>query len=441
MAKKLLLLMRSQTVYARILKDISGPYVAPFFASESELQGWLLQQSEPPAAVLLDRHWESLTTTESLLQRIQASVTYFDDFVQAASWLKDSLPLCSVGAEPFYPDDTKIPTSVSDVSEHTVNPASKDVATKAETSEGKLGIEKYLKSSKRKTVVQDVSSSVTSSEPAETLSLTPSVRVVEREKIVEKPVYIREPVIQTLRPRLVVFVNLWPGSGSTFISFCLAHSLTKTLDAGSVSLIEYPLQDARYWTYFRLYERILPYTHWLQDRKGSSISIEGVELVPLPPSYTPKAYSDEEGLVYIHHQLRKPFVLVDVGFNLQDSMLLESADDLFLLMDCDPTRIFSTSWTEQANSFLERYPRAHVILNKWTRHVDPDVLTLSPEHLYIPYLPPDIVARAAWNGTFPTTESTIAEELKFFTEQWIDRWVPKALIRTEEKRKPFWRRH
>lgn len=476
-----------------------------FIPSLDAFKTWLMQNKRPDA-VLIDPHWDNLNETLALLGRLNVDVTTFRDFTQSSQWLDSTLAELHTEPDEDVPlTAAKLETS-EHTAPYTSN--SKEVFLSereeylvAEMTQSDVGQTESLEEDSLETKTDKVSSRLSPNnrflhrtvkaptlllKPEEISSSSPSANTdtnltafdtilpeskpdvlletlpdnpVSEKIYVERPVYVQQNSIQALRPRLVVVVGLTPSSGVTFLSMSLAHLLGTYLPAGNVSLIEHPNQQPRFWYHFRLDEKAQqaqenkssPYVsffrnhvHWLQDGRGSTLQLDSVDLVPMAPELSPSMYSEEKMFTYVYRELRRPFVIVDAGQHLDDSMLLESADEILLLVNADPTLIFNPVFAERFRTFLEQYPNAISILNRWSRHVGSDVQrAISPKGIFIPHISDDALQRALWNGVFPTEEPVVRDALQAIETQFVHKWVPPDLRAHEGKKSKFrlWRRN
>ncbi|MCF8568151.1 hypothetical protein LLE49_25840 [Alicyclobacillus tolerans] len=371
-----------------------------------------------PTAVLLDSQWPRHDEAQRLFERNAIPVTFFSGhFNEADEWLQEHSQ--SVLESPLHEDDGGGTSEA--IQEPAIRPlgeASSEVRENPFVRKRPVrltpGLRETVESRPLKNPVHESVVPVAEKE-----------RVVERiiEIPVEKPIYVREEIPTALAPVFVTVVGLWRRAGASLLSLIVTKWLSQHLPPNSVTLIEDPRQPPRLFDYFAFEE---PYTHWLEDGRGTPVSRDGVQFVPMKPGLSVQV--DEERFAeYIYRQLKRPFTILDAGQHLEPSLIHELADHILVVLDCDPTLLNVVGMAESYHQFRTLYEgKVHVILNKWTKHVklvDPEAQEdLFPNAIKVPYLTPDVVQQALWKGTFLGEE--VHEELSMLYSKLLSRWVP-----------------
>ncbi|MDP9729387.1 hypothetical protein FY534_13970 (plasmid) [Alicyclobacillus sp. TC] len=209
------------------------------------------------------------------------------------------------------------------------------------------------------------------------------------------------PESPVLNPRppsaLWVVMGLWPRSGVSTVAQLLAKTCVETQPGMVVTILEGPRSWPRLWEYFQLeIEKPLDKVKfWTQDGKGEAFVKEGVQLVPLPPG---KSIRDEKWIPVVLRYVKQGLTIVDADD--LDETLLSLADQVWCVLDCDPTYLALPDLGEKYQILRElAKDKLITVMNKWTSVVRiPRDVFESP--VTLPYLPPEKVQRALWEGRF-----------------------------------------
>lgn len=385
----IVLLIRKQAIYERISGRLSC--CAPYFPDTVSFQNWIMQGGKP-AAILLDEQWPQSQEIVDLASRMEVSVEWFYGFFdQADAWLQQQVQALAVANL-----------------EGAMNPRDVDPAKTQPTTSMLVHDNPLLKRKRKQVSLGSSNPPITDAHsPASSLS---EPTIIERivEVPVEKEIRITESIQTTLRPELWVVLSLWPRAGVTTVAMILAGLWAKHLPVGSVTLVEHPELRARFWDYFQIKE---PYTPWWIDGKGTRWTTDQVSVVPAP--LQPHNLSSDQLLSFLYKQLKQPITILDMG-QLQDDLVLNLADRIFLVMDADITLFAHEDIAKEYRRLYERY-QPHVMINKWfpfCKFKDDEDQPLFPDAYRIPYLPPESVQGALWNGTLPTEQPEILEGLR-----------------------------
>ncbi|WP_074955524.1 hypothetical protein [Alicyclobacillus macrosporangiidus] len=446
MAQKVLVLVRSQAIYRRLTRDAAHQHISEYLSDLPAVQRWL--QAHVPVAVLLDPQWPDAAGAQELFTRLGVPVTAFTgEFTIAESWITSHAEAIAREAEAQIDTDTSNAAPAQEASEPSEGTNSSDRVPQLRTRQDNP----LLKRKRPASPSPGAAEATTTNTPVSSPVI--QERVIEKviEVPVEKPVYITEHVPLTMSPRLIVVVNLWPRAGATFVATNLAYILARRMPPGSVTLVEHPKQLPRMWEYFTCADLKPDYVHWAENGKGDTITKDGVTLVPLKPDFS-QDVTEEAFITYLYRQLRRPFVLVDGGTNLDDDLLLETADDFLLVMDCDPTMLNLVAYAQLYQEIHSKYgERVRTILNKWTKHAvleDPQTgEPYFPKALRVPYLSPELVQRALWAGQCVAALPEASEAFAILQQKLVDQWIPRTRAgpndspKSQKRRLPIpWRR-
>lgn len=440
----LLLLIRNEAIYNRIVQNTDTHHIAPFMTDMATFQSWIADNQSPSAA-LLDLQWPRIREAEQVLRRLGVTVTEFTgQFAQAETWLNQNI----------LPDDDTVYTQLPLVEEsdqaiedspESLLPVSKRVLDLHENP--LLKRSKFVPvpnmTSKQEDILkpaQPMPTVVSEYHIEESVSVTPPQiieRIIERE--VEKPVYIREERPLTLRSHLILVTGVWPRAGVSMISQILARAFSKRLPVGSVSLIEHPDQSPRMWSYFKADEHVKRYRHWLDEDTGQVIDIHGVSLVPLPPNHQKNRGSEERLVEYVYRQMRRPITIVDCALATQNELLFSMADHIVCVLDCDPTFLAVEELGTTYKYLLQTYPKqVTTVLNKWTKYAnykDPSSgVKYFADGIKVPYLQAEFVQRALWSGSF-IEETEFQEELTPLIQRLVTPFVPEMFVDSKKASK------
>lgn len=237
------------------------------------------------------------------------------------------------------------------------------------------------------------------------------------------------PKVHVVQPRLIAVVSLWPRAGASTIAHLLAQLFVEQLPPNSVSCVEHPMQWPRMWEHFQLDETLpaAQYRHWLDDGVGQSVEKDNVHLVPLSPDHDRELYKDvEQSMVqYIFRQMRRPITVLDCGPNTQQDLLFSMVDKIVCVLDCDPTYLSVKELGKRYQVLTDRYGD-HVVtlLNKWTKYAQyPDLFEGA---IRVPYLPPDRIQKALWDGEFVRL-SEVMEDLADLREHLVRPFIPSDI--------------
>ncbi|WP_436664468.1 hypothetical protein ACOALA_20740 (plasmid) [Alicyclobacillus acidoterrestris] len=495
----LILLIRKEAIYNRIIQNVDTHYIAPFMPDLTVLHMWIADNSRPTAA-LLDPTWPNVDEAEQLLRRLGVPITQFNgQFAQAEEWISVNLSRLQPVFENSMETEEE-PVKIENET-HSDETTDEQVESAAEVSEASGNDSRQEKSStptrpafsrkvmenhenpllkrrqrlslsevaqpKQIPVVRPPEPPVESEkepeaevavtqvpeaaappvphvEPTPAPALAPTPTIIERivEKEVEKPVYIREERHVTLRANLLAVVGIWPRTGVSTIAQTLAYLFAQRLPPGSVTCIEHPRLWPRMWGYFNLDNRLKGYKHWLDDGVGQSVDVEGVSLVPLPPEHSNFAYQEERMVEFVYRQMRRPITIVDCGQVTDEPLLLGMADQIVCVLDCDPTFLSVAEFGEKYQALLKNHgDRVITVLNKWTRYArynDSSGTRLFPGAIKVPYLDPEIMQASLWDGSFVADEQL--EEFSALEERIVTPIVPEQQERKPRKLPFFSRR-
>ncbi|MFD1674154.1 hypothetical protein [Alicyclobacillus fodiniaquatilis] len=455
----LILLIRKEVIYNRIIQNIDSSNIAPYMADLSTFQTWIADNSKP-TAVLLEPQWPRVQEAKQLLGRLNVPVEEFTgQFAQAEAWLKKyssnkTETLVATGKESSRPEVVEqVVQPVEEKNDDSMSHESPFSRKVMELHDNPLlkrrrsvPMSEIVQRKEAKSLLQDevlsapmqIPESIDESQPVVEEAPQPQVeqRIIERiiEREIEKPVYIREEVPTTLSPVFVIVVGLWPRAGTSLVSMCLAELLTCHLPDSSVALIEHPRQQPRMFDYFAFTET---YTHWLENGRGTTLQRNGIELSPMKPGLD-GAVDDERVVEYVYQQLRRPFTILDAGNNHEPSLLYELANHIVVVIDCDPTLLNIEGAAKAYHALVESYSeKLHVVLNKWTRFTDfrdqQSGEHLFPKAIPIPYLDPATVQEALWKGTFFAKKCE--EDLRMLSSKLVMQWLPHDLRRKNRSQK------
>lgn len=237
--------------------------------------------------------------------------------------------------------------------------------------------------------------------------------------------------IHTVKPQMVIVMQLWPRSGTSFVAMNLSYLMAKRLTQHCVSLIEAPGQLPRLFDYFGCEKG--DYVHWTEDGRGECITVHGVDLIPLPriaPTTNEKA--DEALARFLFRQMRRPFNVVDAGSNVSP-LLLDMADFVVVVMDADPTLFSQREHAEAYRSLIDNYGTEKVwtVLNKWTKSVDfsdpSNDSDLFRDSINLPYMDPEAVQKALWEGVPAAKMSELSKQFSI-----IEKRIVSFLIDTKQ---------
>ncbi|WAH44889.1 hypothetical protein NZD89_27980 (plasmid) [Alicyclobacillus fastidiosus] len=471
----LVLLIRNEAIYNRIVQNVDASHIAPYIPDFTGFQTWIVDNTRPTAA-LLDPQWQRVREAEQLLTRMGVPVADFTgQFAEAEAWLTEHISVMDNGVvegldEVNEPVDSQQDTTSQEPSvlEPTENePVSRGIDTPSyfsnrvmEQHENPLLKRRRPKNlseiaPKRDGVTEPES---TKQVPEPTLEVTPTVepepvkpepQIIERviERLVEKPIYIREERHTTLRSSLILVVGIWPRAGASTIAQTLAHLFAERLPSGSVTCIEHPGQLPRMWGYFNLDERAQKYRHWLEDGVGQTIDVQGVSLVPLPPNHINLGGHEERLVEFVYRQMRRPITIVDCAQVTTEELLFSMADQIVCVLDCDPTFLSVSELGEKYQALVQKHGgKVLTVLNKWTRYVnynDSGGAKLFAKAIKVPYLSPDIAQKALWDGAFISSYEETTEDLTPLNNHLVSPFVPDSLIEHEPRKAlkiPFFKR-
>lgn len=413
----LLLLIRNQTIWKRILQHSEAQRVGPYLSDLASLQTWLADNGLP-TAVLLDPQWPRGDEARRLFERNGISVTSFNGhFTQAEDWLREHVSIMESQTSVIEHSEDSAMEDLPIISEQ-VQPSFSPVSDVHENP--------LLRRPPARISPRQVETLELQSHPVAGAKLPEQERIVERivEVQVEKPIYLREEIPTALAPVFIAVVGLWPRAGASLMSLVISEWLSHRVPTNGVTVIEDPRQPPRLFDYFAFEES---YTHWLEDGRGTSLVRQGIQFVPMKPGLTEQV--DEEKLVeYIYRQLKRPYTILDAGQQLEPSLIFELADHIVVVLDCDPTLLNIPGMAEAYHRLRNTYQeKVHVILNKWTKYVtliDPETKdSLFPDAVKVPYLNPQVVQQALWKGSFLGDE--VHEDLSMLYNKLLAKWVPK----------------
>jgi len=440
----LLCIIQSEAIYNRIAKAVPEVERGPYLRGIGDLQRYLVEHSENHD-VLLDIRFRDFDGARALLGRSGMTYSLFEGDLSAADlWVQYH----SGTTESSETKDVETTTELN-MEQHSeeippLEPAPREIVRSSSRRRSSLlaSFNNSLGAS-RKAMVTDAPEPESHRKEPAPLSIEPNIQVpaIGQPVAMELQVPSTIEIPTTLRPRLVVVTGLWRRSGVTFTSMNLAYFLSRSLSAeGSVSLVEHPSQTPYHWVYWRLDERVNNrYTHWLEDTRSQPVPFERLALVPLPHGYVARGDSEDKTIQYVYRELRRPFVIIDAGSEV-DNSLLEIADDIVLVVEADPVRIDTQAYSMRYKEIYEMGTPVHVVLNKWTRFAQ--LKDTFPSAVFVPYFNPEVIQKAAWAGTFPTAMPEVTQELQHFSRHFIDEWIPKTLQVHEDNKKSFlfWRR-
>lgn len=398
--KQLLFFIQSEKIYDRIVSEMDTRYLSGHINDVATLRSWLSKNE--PAAALVDKTADDGVL--QLLERFNINVDLFDgNFTNAEIWIRNHLSMCD------------------DESDHLPEQTSKSVAA--------LPQRKRQSSTERmQALIPNVQ---TESEPV--------IKIVEKEVIRE--VVIPKIVTQALRSRIIVVVSLWPRAGATFISTVIAHLLSQSVATSeSVTLIEHPANRPGLFHLLDFKSETDRYKDWLIDGKGTPFVYQDILFVPRPQQpniHVEDANLQDKLIQFVYRKMNLPFVVIDAGMHYDDEMLLDLADDVILVLDCDPQYLADNGYIERYLQ-LSEHDKTTTVLNKWTRQAQ--VLKDMPGSMPVPYLPTDRMQFAAWEGVLPTALPDIREHLEVIDKKLIQPWIPKTLRTEPVSRNWPWKR-
>lgn len=413
----LLIMVKSKSAYQRITQPLREGTFNPFLVSLPSLQRFLRDNPATETA-LVDQRLPEFEQVLALLKRLHIDYELFDgDFTIADQWLYQNMP-----SEPERVDVTLSEPMAQQ--EYDLSSAESK-----EDEESQISTEPHFESQ-----------SVSQNEGGELESSRLDIKRLD-EPPADTPRNRTVEVATTLRPKLIVVTSLWPRAGSSFIASTLAYHLAHVVRYdGAVTLIEHPAIAPYYWTYFRLSEndKAKRSRHWLTGR-NDPIELDKVHLIPLPEDYVPVEDANEAMLRYVYRELRRPFVILDLGSAIDD-ILIEMADELIVVLEADPVRLDSEANSKRYRTMLEQNANTMTFINKWTRYAD--LQGAFPRAVFLPYVSPEHVQRATWGAMFPNRIPEVHETIEHMLTYLDRKWIPHDM-RIEESKKSFipWRRN
>ncbi len=206
------------------------------------------------------------------------------------------------------------------------------------------------------------------------------------------PVVVASPE-KRMPSALWVVTGIWPRAGVSTVSEWLASAVAGAYTSGRVTLCEAPTKWPRMWERYRL-DAVQSLEETPFGTVEGVVQKDALHLMPLPPGQASRDGPTKFVSVVLRH-LRSGVVVVDGD----TEELLDMADGVWCVLDCDPTYLSIPELGERYQALRERVgERLVTVLNQWT----PDATYPSDvfEHpVRLSYRHPEAMQKALWQGT------------------------------------------
>lgn len=285
----------------------------------------------------------------------------------------------------------------------------------------------------------------------ETSSHDGQVKIIEREKIIEKevevPVFQYRDLYTNIPQKLIVVTNLSSRAGSTFTTVNIAKALSKRNILTAVA--EPPINTPYIFDMLGLHlidenlskplEEIYSIPHEIRRgnrvKRGNELIYDGISWLVGTRAHGSVRKWTYEHMMKLIYSTKASITLLDVGSNFyHDSVqeILSELDQIFVIVDPLPQEILNND--EAFGYFQELKAAGHnveFIFNRWNDGVDAKLLREELEmniKYKIPFINPTEMYRASYLGHIPYSVNAIKSDLELPIHQILKSIVPPSFL-------------